>query len=251
MAKKRLMGLGPVLVVAALAVMPAVAQAVPHYYKNGVLIPEGEKVPLLEWGKLTLQAEPSLAAVTTCDNSAGGYLENPVGGGAGAGRTLRFATWNCNNAECPSGEIEIKGQKYEKEFEVLWPPQDFPWPSVLEEPEPQVVRTNSTGVVMKLACMAHGLTRAAAGEGGAKGAGENEQYVLATGGPATVTCVTDETHKLEPQDEKGSNLGPNQSKVVYNTGAGSLNCAHEAFHGKLKEGLRIMGFKASELITVH
>jgi hypothetical protein len=116
---------------------------------------------------------------------------------------------------------------------------------------PTVARAVSTGVVMKLACMAHGLTRAAAGEGGSKEAGENEQYVLPTGGPATVTCVTDETYKLEPQDEKGSNLGPNQSKVVYNAGAGSLNCAHEAVHGKLKEGLRIMGFKASDLITVH
>jgi IPT/TIG domain len=147
----------------------------PHYYKNAVLIPEGEKVPILEWGKLTLEPEGSLGDKTTCENLAGGYVENPVGGGAGIGATLRYATDNCNNLECPSGEIEVKGQKDEKEIGVLYPPQDFPWPNVLIEPEPKVVRTNSTGVVMELACTAHGLTMSAAGEGGSKGAGESER----------------------------------------------------------------------------
>jgi hypothetical protein len=248
MSRKLLIGLAPMLVV--LALMPAVAQAVPHYYKNGALIPEGERVPILEWGKLTLANPTSLISPTTCETMAGGYLQNPVGGGAGIGATLRFATYNCANPECPEGAVEIGGGKYEKEFEIVYPPQDFPWPSVLTETE-FGIRTDITGVVMELACVAHGLSRSAAGEGGSTGAGSNEQYVLPSGGPPTVTCVTDETHKLEPQNEKGSNLGPSQSKLVFNARAGGLTCAAGAVEGELKESLRVMGYKASELITVH
>jgi hypothetical protein len=249
MSKKLLIGLMPIL--ATLAMMPAAAQATPHYFRNGVLLPGGERVPVLEWGKLSLRPEPDEAAGTTCENLAGGYVENPVGGGAGIGATLRFATYNCNNVECPSGEIEVKGQQYEKEFEISYPPQDFPWSSVLEEPEAGVVKTNISHVTEQLACVAHGLTRAAAGEGGSTGAGEDEQFVLPMGGPPTVTCVTDETHQWTLQDEKGANAGPAQSKLVFNAGAGSVNCAGGAFNGLTKESLRIMGYKGSELITVH
>ena len=252
MPRKLLTSLAAILAVAALIVMPAVAQAAPHFYKNAVLIAQGEKVPVLEWGRLWLEAAPTgVTGATTCEDLAGGFVENPVGGGAGAGMILRYAAYNCSNAECPAGEIEVKGQKYEKEVEVTYPPQDFPWPSVLTEAEPAVIRTASTGVVMKLACVAHKLSRAAAGEGGSTGAGENEQYVLPSGGPPTVTCVTDETHKLKPKDENGTNAGPNQSKLAFGGAAGSLNCAGEAFEGVFHESLHIMGYKGSELITVH
>ena len=52
MSKKLLGALAPML--AALAVMPALAQAVPHYYKNNALAAEGEKIPTVSWGKLSL-----------------------------------------------------------------------------------------------------------------------------------------------------------------------------------------------------
>ena len=64
-----------------------------------------------------------------------------------------------------------------------------------------------------------------------------------------MTCVTDETHKQIPKNVKGSNAGPNQSKVEFDTGAGALNCAGGTFEGKTKETLKIMGYKNSELIT--
>jgi hypothetical protein len=250
MSEKLLVALAPMLAAVALAAVPTVAQAAPHYYRNAstTSIPEGEKVPVLEWGKLTFEPEPKVGG-TSCENMAGGYVENPVGGGAGEGATLRFVTYNCFSAECPAGEIEVEGKKYEKEFEILYPPQSFPWASALIEPEPSVTRTNTTGIVMELACVAHKLTRLAAGEGGSKGAGENEQYQLE---PA-VTCVTNAANGYEqkPENEKGINEGPNQSKLVFNAGDGVLECAGGAFAAKTKESLRIMGFKASELITVH
>jgi hypothetical protein len=250
---KLLIGLAPVLAALAFAAVPTVAQAAPHYYRNAstTSIPEGEKVPVLEWGKLSLTLEPAIAWSTTCETVSGGYVENPVGGGAGIGATLRFAAWNCGggDGECPAGEIEIGGNRYEKEYEMLYPPQSFPWPSVLEEPEPTVVRTNSTDVVIELSCVAHKLTRSAAGEGGSKGAGENEQYQLEPAGP----CVTDpaEGYEQKPQNEKGINEGPNQSKLVFNAGHASVACAGGQFGFRIHESLRIMGFKASELITAH
>ena len=45
------MTLAPLLAIAAFAVMPAAAQAESHYFRNGVLIPEGKKVPqTISWG---------------------------------------------------------------------------------------------------------------------------------------------------------------------------------------------------------
>ena len=191
--------------------------------------------------------------MTTCENLVGGYVENPVGGGAGVGATLRFATYNCTNDECPAGDIQIGGKEYEKEFEVAYPPQDFSWPSVLTESEPGVIRTESKDVVMELACVAHGFTRQAAGEGGAgntSGIGSNEQWVLPSGGSPTVTCVTTATSKQEPQNEKETSAS-SPSKVVFNPGSGELSCNGGELGGKIRESLKVQGYKAEEVITVH
>jgi hypothetical protein len=250
MPEKLLTGIVPMLAVAALAVMPALAQAAePHYYKPGLVTryPEGEKVRFIEWGKLTLSPEPSLTAVTPCEFSGGGYVENPVGGGAGVGQTLRLATWNCSNVECPAGEVEVSGKKVEKEFEVIYPPQSFPWPSVLEEVG-GVVRTDTKGVAWELGCFARKFTKSEAEGKTPPSSGENEQYPLGS----TVKCATDETHRQTPRDENGTNLGNNQSKAVFDSeGGGKLTCANGAFEGKLKESFKVMGYKASEIIDVH
>jgi IPT/TIG domain len=220
----------------------------PHYYKNGgaTPIPEGEKVPFISWGKLTFTPEPA-GSPAFCETSAGGYVENPAGGGAGVGKTLRFASWNCVINECPAGEVEIGGKKYEKEFEVIWPAQDFPWPSTLTEEEAGVVRTNSSGVVMELGCVAKKLTKSEAEGKTPPSSGENEQYPL---GPF-VTCVTTATNLRKPRYENGANFGNNQSKLVFDEGGGKLSCAGGAFEAKTKESLKVMGFKGSELIKAH
>ena len=83
MSTKFLAVLAPIGVVAGLATMPAVSQAAPHYYRNGVLIPEGVKVPTLEWGTLGIEPAPQLGIPTPCANVAGGFVENPMGGEAG------------------------------------------------------------------------------------------------------------------------------------------------------------------------
>ncbi len=254
MSKKLLTGLAPLVAIAAFVAMPAVSQAAEgHFFKNGTLIPAGEKIPIFSWGKLTLEPVPaSKGAPTTCENLAGGFVENPTGGTAGIGQTTRFATYNCTNAECPAGEVEIApGLKVEKEFEVVSNPEDLPWPSVLTEETEGIIKTESKGVNVQLACMAHGFTRAEAGEGGAgnpTGVGSNEQFVLPAGGNPTVTCVTNATNKQEPQNEKGSSPSA-PSKVVFNASAGLLSCAGGAFEGKTKESLKLEGYKSEEVIT--
>jgi hypothetical protein len=250
MSKKLCIGLAPLVAVIAFVVMPALAQAAePHYYKPGLVtrLPEGEKVRTIAWGKLTLSPEPAVAAVTTCENSAGGYIENPVGGGAGVGQTLRFATWNCSNLECPAGEVEIGGKKFEKEFEVVSPPQSFPWPSVLEEsaiPVAGSVRTNNSKVVVELGCVAHKFTKAESEGKAPPASGENEQFPLAP----FVTCITTATNLQTPRGENGTNSGPNQSKVVFDEGGGKLSCAGGAFEGKTKESLKVMAYTNSALV---
>ena len=101
--------------------------------------------------------------------------------------------------------------------------------------------------------MAHGFTRAEDGEGGSGNTtsiGSDEQFVLPDGGSPTATCITDETHKWEPQNEKGTSAS-SPSKVVFKAGAGYLDCDAGAFESQIKESLKLQGYKAEEVITVH
>jgi hypothetical protein len=250
--KKLLAIIAPILAATALA-MPAVAQAAsPHYYLNGTQVPEGEQVPVLEWGKLTLWVEDADVEVT-CEVVAGGFAENPAGSltpgseKPGIGQTTRFSTWNCSNRECPAGAVEIGGHKYEKEFEVVWPPQDLPWPNELIGLAGKT-KLNSTGVVMTLGCYAHGLTKAEKETGKATGPGENEQFPLA----APFRCETvGTTHLWDPENVRGSNLGNLQSTLVFNQPvATGPSCIGGAFPSDITGSLKVIGYDASGLITV-
>jgi hypothetical protein len=115
MRRLRLVGLAIVVLCAAGATFAASAPALtPHYYLNGTQevnkAAEGVKVPTMAWGTLTLTpAAPSKEGTTSCENSAGGFAENPVGAGAGKGQTSVFLSWNCEKpTSCPTGaEIEF------------------------------------------------------------------------------------------------------------------------------------------------
>jgi hypothetical protein len=102
---KRFLGLVPVLAIVC-AMIPAAAQAVPHQYKNGTITPEGEKVPQLAWGTLTL--ENLNAGLIKCHNIFGGTGENPVGGGAAQGELEGYSAYSCESETC-----EASGKKVE------------------------------------------------------------------------------------------------------------------------------------------
>lgn len=249
MPKKLLTALAAVLAVAALSVVPAAAQAAPHWYVNGTKVAEGEKVPVIEWGALSFGSEPNPGDWLTCEFDGGGFVENPVGGGAGSGQTTRFASWDCVTNECPEGAIE----GLEKEYEVIVPPQDLPWPDELIGSSPKF-RLNFTKVVLELGCVLHPLTKAEAGEGGPRTAtgeaGENEQKALSP----FVKCETTSAHAeytWDPEVHNGINAGPSQSTLIFNQSPGTgLSCDGGKVTGENSQQLHFMGYDNSELITV-
>jgi len=238
MSKKLFTVLAPLVAITAFVVMPAVAQAVPHNYKNNTIIGESEKpeTNVISWGTLTLTPEPPVAPTTTCENAAGGVAGNPVGGGAGFGQTNKFASWNCVNAGCPAGKVKIGEAEFEKVFQVL--SFTLPWPSELINEVG--IRTNSTNVEVTLGCYAKGSHNAA--EPGKPG--YNEEIALA----APTVCVTTAEHQQKPLNVKGTNA-TNPSKVSFDANAGTLSCAGGAVSGKTSGTLKLQGYTASEVMT--
>ena len=197
----------------------------------------GEHIQTLSWGTLTLTPEPAVAPVTTCQNVVGGYVTN--GEETGEGATSNFATYNCANAGCPAGEVEIGGKKYEKEFIVA--ATKLPWPSTLIEEEGN--RVNSTGVQVSLGCTAHGLANKPGGVPGEPGA--QEQFYLA----APTVCITNGAEfQQKPLAVNGKNTTVT-SKVEFDSKAGVLSCAGGAVKGKTTGKLKLQGYNESEVIT--
>jgi len=265
MSKKLFIGLAPLVCIAAFVVMPTVAQSA-EYYKNSFpagKLAEGEKLPTIAWGTLTLTANlPSKAAPSTCENSSGGFAENS--GGKGIGATDNFASWNCTNAGCPPGIVTLPtGQKVEKEFIVLAGPEikgvdspgtatyaggSLPWPTELTGAAPEI-RTESKDVVVVLACIAQKTAGIHA-----LGGKENEPQYLAQ----PTVCFTTPVNKQEPVNTNGLNFGPSQSKVTFDSKSGHLFCKGPTepekpgeeieFEGNTSGSLKAMGYKNSEIL---
>ncbi len=123
MNKKLLLSLAPVLATAAFLVMPAVAQATPYWYSDGVKLPEGKTYPTLSWGTLKFESSIRTLLPWSCETVAIGDVENPTGGGAGEGETDQFAGTDCVDPEC----FEEDGLEFRMNSE------DLPWPSLLFE----------------------------------------------------------------------------------------------------------------------
>jgi hypothetical protein len=126
--RKLSIGLAPLLATAALAVMPAAAQAAPHVYKNGVIGAEGKKVREILWG--TLKLKNATLGEVECHNLLAGFLENPTGGGAAKGQVQGFAPYECASPSC----LALGG----KGIDVK--PGKMPWNTEVIEPKAAVFR---------------------------------------------------------------------------------------------------------------
>ena len=157
MSKKTYAAFVPLLAVAAFAVMPAVAQAQPHWYSceasskgkfedtkctkaappedfEWVRIPAG--VPV----KVTSTSSPTLtlaaAGLTlTCTVKDKGTIENPAGGGAGTDEITEFVNEKCKG--CPTEPTEIIAL-------------GLPWHSVLLAGPP--IRDEIKGIKIEIKC---------------------------------------------------------------------------------------------------
>jgi len=261
MSKKLVISLASVAAMVAFMVTPMAAQAViPHYFENEEMIPAAKKAHVLAWGSLTLTPEGIALAPTTCENAVGGFVENPTGGAAGVGATEDFASWNCANAACPPGEIEYppgSSKKAEKEFIVFpggkeYAKQSLPWPSKLTGAAAPF-RTETTGVIVDLACIAHGVSE----QGGALGGDSDHDTPAFLATP--VVCVTEPGKaKQEPKTINGTQIGgPLTSEVEFDQpGSGKLSCVTEvekkpvAFKGNTEGALKVFDYKEQNLIKV-
>ena len=91
MRKKLLAGLVPLLAITAFAVVPAAAQASPHWYKKNVLI-GSSPVTVATSGSLSFSV---LGAVIKCKVSDSEEIWNPVGGGPGEDLMTSFNLTMC------------------------------------------------------------------------------------------------------------------------------------------------------------
>src|SRR5271167_1324638 len=127
--KKLVMGLAPVIAVAAVFVMPALAQGAPRWFINGKLA-EAKHEALVAQGAITLQNQ--LLGKINCQTIAPGSVWNE--GEKGLGQTEGYASYGCRAepTPCPgtflTAEQPVEVVKHgEKEFEAVRGPGDLPW----------------------------------------------------------------------------------------------------------------------------
>jgi hypothetical protein len=91
-----------------LAVMPVATQAATqHWYKSGASLEPGVEVPIVIFGgEVNLEQQNGLGG-PNCKTVGAGTVQNPVGGGAGVGRTNSLFRYECKAPKC---EEEVKLQ---------------------------------------------------------------------------------------------------------------------------------------------
>jgi hypothetical protein len=104
--KKLLMGLAPIVAVAALSVMPAVAQGAPRWFINGKLA-EAKQEALVAQGAITLQNQ--LLGKINCLAIAPGTVWNASEKGLAA--TEALATYGCNAEPAPCPGVFVSDEK--------------------------------------------------------------------------------------------------------------------------------------------
>jgi hypothetical protein len=88
--------------------MPVAAQAATqHWYKSMVILLEGESIPIVMYGGETNLSQNGGLGEFNCRTVGGGTIENPVGGGAGVGRTNAGGFYECKAPLC---EQEVKAK---------------------------------------------------------------------------------------------------------------------------------------------
>jgi len=102
-------------VVGALAVMAvsaAAASAAPHWYSEGVRIPEGESVKVLTSSANLELIDEEAGAVLECSVIDAGTIVNPVGGGAGEDEITAFVNPECGLTGCPAGAAGTEAEGF-------------------------------------------------------------------------------------------------------------------------------------------
>lgn len=141
MNKRFFASLAPLLAITAFAVVPAAAQAEPHWYKNNVPVGPGH-VTMATKGMLVFSV---LGVTIKCKLNDSEEIWNPIGGGAGEDLVTAFALTGCKNKVaspvCPKGAVTIKSE-------------GLPWPSRLVSTPPpgSVIRDEILKIRLLVGC---------------------------------------------------------------------------------------------------
>jgi hypothetical protein len=228
MAKRLLMGLAPALLLAVLAVMPAAAQAEPHFYSNHVVLPAESGGPgaegkdIISWGNGELETK-SLGKII-CSNVSGGDAFNPEGGTgkAGEGKIDAYVAYDCTNESCEAvfkSKLEIIPEGLDKFGE---------WETKLIEPEAGIIRLKTgnktpgspTQIKFLISCPP---------------AGFGEIKTLSRG-------------ELTPKVKNGTLIGSAPSKLEGGAGSGELEIGGVP-EGKVNGSAKVMGYETGEIIS--
>jgi hypothetical protein len=144
--KKKLAVLAPLMAILAFAVVPAAAQAVPHWYKKNLAV-SPVPVTVATSGALTFEA---LGNTIKCKVSDAEEIWNPSSGGPGQDLMTAFTPLKCVNKTvspvCPKGAVEVVAN-------------GLPWPShLVTVPGSTVIRDEIEKVRLQLKCIPGAIT---------------------------------------------------------------------------------------------
>jgi hypothetical protein len=177
-------GLVGLLASVAFAAMPVAAQAVPHVYKNGVILPEGKILRGIWWG--TLKMTNTKIGEMECHDIGVGFEENQSGGGPAAGKIQGLIPYECVSAACAAlgGQIEVTAGK-------------LPWIITAAETKPGVFR-EFIGAPPELETNCKGVVTVKYSEGGLDALIQNGMAIAEPGGLVMETLkVNPEAHDLK------------------------------------------------------
>jgi hypothetical protein len=193
-----------------------------RYKVNGVFLAQGSPRFLTEWGTLKLQTVKGGTASYECRDAEGGQIENPVGGGAGVGKTELFSAYQCAFSACPGFPRVLA--------------EALPWSGVLVEPAAGEIRAEVTGIKEDYQCW---VTKAAF-EKAARGEAElpNAKNVY--------------VGTQRPKPETGTSA-MHPSFLEFGSAAGRLEQegSENTIQAETESKLKTLGYKEQELISVE
>lgn len=145
MSRKLYAAFAPLMVMAAVAAVPALAQAQPHWYVNGTRLPfenakkEVKKTAVTSHGTLTL-TDATLNAKVTCNATDKGNIWNTKSTESGKDEITEFTNSECDGNICPEKSTT----------EVI--AEGVPWATELTEAVGGEPRVKITGIAISIRC---------------------------------------------------------------------------------------------------
>jgi hypothetical protein len=132
MNRKLLVGLAPLLAIAAFAVMAVAAQAEPHWYLNSNILVKKKVVKTA--GALSFSNFiPGSTIVVTCKVKDVEVLENPAGGGPGVDIMKAFKLTGCGPNPCPVSSAGTQGALKVTALKLPWATKLVEVPPIADE----------------------------------------------------------------------------------------------------------------------